>query len=118
MHLLIAVVKERLFFFFLIDEGVAGSEPNTVSLRREIAVLDENDNFPVYHGRPYATRIPESAMIGGLLLDEGTIMVTDRDGGVNADVDVKCIPASFDDDTCSVFDIETEKVWPSVEELI
>ncbi|KAK0090985.1 hypothetical protein PV326_003908 [Microctonus aethiopoides] len=92
------------------DEGVAGSEPNTVSLRREIAVLDENDNPPVYHGRPYATRIAESANIGGLLLPEGTITVTDRDGGVNADVDVKCVPASIDDDTCSVFDVTTEKV--------
>ncbi|KAF7997629.1 hypothetical protein HCN44_006200 [Aphidius gifuensis] len=92
------------------DEGVAGSEPNTVSLRREIAVLDENDNPPVYQGRPYATRIPESAKIGGLLLDEGTIIVSDLDGGVNADVDVKCIPTSFDDDTCAVFDIVTEKI--------
>lgn len=79
-------------------------------MRREIAVLDENDNPPVYHGRPYATRIAESANIGGLLLPEGTITVTDRDGGVNADVDVKCVPASIDDDTCSVFDVTTEKV--------
>lgn len=92
------------------DEGIAGSEPNTVSLRREIAVLDENDNPPVYHGRPYATRVPESAKIGGLLLPEGTIIVTDFDGGVNADVDVKCVPASQDDDTCSTFDVSTEQV--------
>lgn len=79
-------------------------------MRREIAVLDENDNSPVYQGRPYATRITESAKIGGLLLDEGTIIVSDLDGGVNADVDVKCIPTSFDDDTCAVFGIVTEKV--------
>lgn len=81
-----------------------------MSLRREIAVLDENDNPPVYHGRPYATRILESAKIGSLLLTEGTVTVTDRDGGVNADVDVKCVPVSADDDTCSVFDVTTEKV--------
>lgn len=73
-------------------------------------MLDENDNPPVYHGRPYATRIAESASIGGLLLPEGTVTVTDRDGGVNADVDVKCVPASIDDDTCRVFDVTTEKI--------
>lgn len=92
------------------DEGVAGSEPNTVSLRREIAVLDENDNPPVYHGRPYAARVPESAHVGGLLLPSGTITITDRDGGVNADVHVQCVAASRDDDVCEVFDVATEKV--------
>ncbi|XP_012288169.1 cadherin-87A [Orussus abietinus] len=92
------------------DEGVAGSEPNTVSLRREIAVLDENDNPPVYHGRPYAARVPESVRVGGLLLPPGTITVTDRDGGVNADVHVQCVAASRDDDVCDVFDVTTEKL--------
>lgn len=95
----------------IVDEGIAGSEPNTVSLRREIAVLDENDNAPVYHGRPYAARVPESAKVGGLLLPPGTITVTDRDGGVNADVHVSCIPASRDDDVCEVFSVVSEKVY-------
>ncbi|KAG7208603.1 hypothetical protein KM043_014812 [Ampulex compressa] len=92
------------------DEGIAGSEPNTVSLRREIAVLDENDNAPVYHGRPYAARVPESAHVGGLLLPSGTITITDEDGGVNADVHVECVPASRDDDVCDVFEVSTEKL--------
>ncbi|XP_076753802.1 cadherin 74A [Xylocopa sonorina] len=92
------------------DEGIAGSEPNTVSLRREIAVLDENDNPPVYHGRPYAARVPESAQVGGLLVPPGTITITDRDGGVNADVHVECVPASRDDDVCEVFEVSTEKL--------
>ncbi|XP_016921882.1 cadherin-23 isoform X3 [Apis cerana] len=92
------------------DEGIAGSEPNTVSLRREIAVLDENDNPPVYHGRPYAARVPESAHVGGLLVPPGTITITDRDGGVNADVHVECVSASRDDDVCDVFNVSTEKL--------
>lgn len=94
----------------LLDEGIAGSEPNTVSLRREIAVLDENDNPPVYHGRPYAARVPESAHVGGLLVPPGTITITDRDGGVNADVHVECVSASRDDDVCDVFNVSAEKV--------
>ncbi|XP_076643103.1 cadherin 74A [Halictus rubicundus] len=92
------------------DEGIAGSEPNTVSLRREIAVLDENDNPPVYHGRPYAARVPESAHVGGLLVPPGTITITDLDGGVNADVHVECVSASRDDDVCNVFNVSTEKL--------
>lgn len=92
------------------DEGIAGSEPNTVSLRREIAVLDENDNPPVYHNRPYAARVSENAQVGSLLPPSGTIIITDRDGGVNADVHVQCVSASRDDDVCEVFDISTEKV--------
>lgn len=92
------------------DESVAGSEPNTVSLRREIAVLDENDNPPIYHGRPYAARVSESAPVGGLLLPPGTITVTDRDGGVNADVHVECVATSLDDDVCEVFNVATEKL--------
>lgn len=91
------------------DEGIAGSEPNTVSLRREIAVLDENDNPPVYHGRPYAARVPESANVGPIVTP-GTITITDRDGGVNADVQVQCVPASRDDDVCEVFNVSTEKL--------
>lgn len=94
----------------LLDEGIAGSEPNTVSLRREIAVLDENDNPPVYHGRPYAARVPESAHVGGLLVPPGTITITDRDGGVNADIHVQCVSTSRDDDVCEVFNVSTEKV--------
>lgn len=102
--------KSKSGLFSFLDEGIGGSEPNTVSLRREIAVLDENDNAPVYHGRPYAARVPESARVGGLLLAPGTILVTDRDGGVNADVDVSCVPATRDDDACRVFDVTTQKV--------
>ncbi|XP_014206917.1 cadherin-23 [Copidosoma floridanum] len=92
------------------DEGIAGSEPNTMSLRREIAVLDENDNPPVYLGRPYAARVPESARVGGPLLAARTIVVTDRDGGVNADVTVTCVPATRDDDACRVFAVSATKL--------
>lgn len=101
-------------FLLFLDEGIAGSEPNTVSLRREIAVLDENDNPPVYHGRPYAARVPESADLGSSLLPAGTIIITDRDGGVNADVHVQCVSASRDDDVCEIFDVSTEKVINSL----
>lgn len=73
-------------------------------------MLDENDNPPVYDGRPYAARVPESAHVGGLLVPPGTITITDRDGGVNADIHVQCVSTSRDDDVCEVFNVSTEKV--------
>ena len=93
-----------------IDESIGGSEPNTVSLRRDIAILDENDNRPVFHDRPYAATIPESAKIGDYLLPSGRIVVTDQDGGVNADIKIECLPDGPRDDACNVFNISAVKV--------
>ncbi|RZF39789.1 hypothetical protein LSTR_LSTR017005, partial [Laodelphax striatellus] len=83
------------------DESLGGSEPNTVSLRREIRVLDVNDNPPVFQGRPYVMSVAENARIGSLLYTN--ISVTDRDSGVNAELDIKCL-------NCDEFDIETIKI--------
>lgn len=46
-----------------LDESVGGVEPNTVSLRRVIPVLDVNDNPPQFIGRPYAFAVPESTKV-------------------------------------------------------
>lgn len=46
-----------------LDDSVGDAEPNTVSLRRVIPVLDVNDNPPQFHGRPYAFSVPESAKV-------------------------------------------------------
>jgi len=98
--------------FSLSDEGLSGADPNTVSLRREIPVLDVNDNAPVFHGRPYAFNVSESTRVGARLFSG--IVVSDADGGVNAEVTVTCDSAASlneqSDDACNHFAIETEKV--------
>lgn len=95
------------------DEGIAGSEPNTVSLRREISILDENDNIPEFHNRPYSANISESTPIGSNLVVSRDIIVTDNDGGVNSDVNISCFiepNMMYIDDVCETFNVWTEKV--------
>lgn len=89
------------------------AEPNTVSLRREITVLDENDNSPEFHNRPYSANVSEASGIGINIAVSNDIIVTDKDGGINGDVIVSCfVEASMIhiDDVCETFNIWTEKV--------
>lgn len=97
--------------FLSIDDGVLGTEPNTVSLRREIPIRDYNDNPPVFVGRPYTTSLSESTALHTLIEIHPQIIVTDRDEGQNADINLTC----FDDDdkdadVCETFDVTTEKL--------
>lgn len=87
-----------------LDESVGGVEPNTVSLRREIPVLDVNDNPPVFSGRPYAFAVTESTKVGSVLYSN--ISVSDKDGGLNAELTITCIAS----EACKTFSITTEKV--------
>lgn len=76
------------------DEGIYGTEPNTVSQRREIPVRDYNDNLPTFYGRPYTASVSESLPVGGELAVVPPIIVVDRDEGVNAEVTLKCVQVS------------------------
>lgn len=89
-----------------------GTEPNTVSLRREIPIRDFNDNPPVFIGRPYSTSVSESTKPGSLIDIKPNIIATDKDEGVNAEVSFSCFKdkSQDHDDICDVFDISTEKV--------
>lgn len=90
------------------DEGVDGSEPNTVSLRRDVSVLDVNDNAPVFSGRPYSLSVSEAAKVGARLYDK--VLVGDADGGLNADISLSCVPSGPEDNACKYFKVEAEKV--------
>jgi hypothetical protein len=94
--------------FYFPDEGIAGSEPNTVSLRREIPILDVNDNAPEFHYRPYSFTVAETAPVGTTVFSN--ITVTDRDGGVNADIILSCSADKDNEDVCSNFGVFAEKV--------
>ena len=76
----------------LTDEGIYGTEPNTISLRRVIPVRDYNDNPPAFLGRPYAVSISEASPLGTELeVMPNGIHIIDRDQGVNAEIQVKCV---------------------------
>lgn len=76
------------------DEGIYGTEPNTVSLRREIPVRDFNDNHPTFIGRPYTSSISEATAVGAEITIKPHIIVVDRDDGINAEVTIKCVNVS------------------------
>lgn len=92
------------------DDGVLGTEPNTVSLRREVPIRDYNDNPPVFVGRPYTTSISESTSLQSIIEIHPQIIVTDRDEGQNADIILSCFDDDEkDSDVCETFDVRTEK---------
>jgi hypothetical protein len=92
-----------LGLFLFPDESVGGAEPNTVSLRREIPVLDVNDNVPQFLGRPYSSVLLESTKPGTIVYSN--ITVTDADGGYNAEIVISCVSGG-----CDTFSVSTEKV--------
>lgn len=77
------------------DEGIYGTEPNTISLRRVIPVRDYNDNPPIFMNRPYLVSVSEALPVGSLLEVKPPIIVVDRDDGINAEVLIKCVEVSF-----------------------
>ncbi|PZC83942.1 hypothetical protein B5X24_HaOG206691 [Helicoverpa armigera] len=97
------------------DEGIADTEPNTVSLRRVIPVKDVNDNPPVFHNRPYIVNISEATPIGTEIEVNPKITVTDKDEGENARIRVICSTKEKGSDTegCATFRIQTDMITPN-----
>jgi hypothetical protein len=94
-----------IFTHIFPDDAPVGSEPNTVSLRREIPVIDRNDNPPKFEGRPYLFSVVETARVGSVVY-EG-VVITDADSGVNGELGVSCDPVrSTPNDACDTFDIK------------
>ncbi|KAK7083295.1 hypothetical protein SK128_010006 [Halocaridina rubra] len=89
------------------DERVYGDEPNTVPLRREIPILDVNDNLPVFHGTPYRLTVLESASPGATLFSK--MRITDADGGSNAEVTLQCVKTETPQ-ACAKFEIREARV--------
>lgn len=89
------------------DEKMGGPEPNTVSLRREVKVLDKNDNGPVFLGRPYAVTVPETTLVGATIFTG--INVSDADDGANAAIRISCdhlrSPLA-----CDMFSVDGEEI--------
>lgn len=88
---------------------MGNSEPNTISIRREIPIRDYNDNTPQFHGRPYRATISESAKVGTEVTINPPIIVTDLDEGLNAECTVYC---SSPGHVCDNFKIDTIQINP------
>ncbi|XP_063531882.1 cadherin-23 [Cydia strobilella] len=97
------------------DEGIANTDPNTVSLRRVIPVKDVNDNPPVFHNRPYILNISEATPVGSEVELNPKIIVTDRDEGRNAEIKVTCSTKErgSDAEACATFRVVTDMISPN-----
>ncbi|XP_055941511.1 cadherin-23-like [Argiope bruennichi] len=71
------------------DESVAGLQPNTISIRREILILDQNDNPPKFQNAPYIISVDETTTPGTTIYKD--IIVTDADIGANAEMKLSCL---------------------------
>ncbi|XP_053602394.1 cadherin-87A [Plodia interpunctella] len=94
------------------DEGIAGTEPNTVSLRRVVPVRDVNDNPPRFLNRPYVLTVSEATPVGTEIQVNPKIIVTDQDEGVNAKIQVICSTREkgSDMEACNTFRVITETI--------
>lgn len=91
----------------LTDEKIHGRKANTVSLQREINVLDYNDNAPVFENGPYSFYVNEDTVVGATIYSG--ILVTDADLGMNADVQVSC-QKHVTPKACTIFELNQVKL--------
>ncbi|KAM9266054.1 protocadherin gamma-A10-like isoform 5-T5 [Cariama cristata] len=79
-----ALDREEAAFHELVLRASDGGEPaRTGTARIRVAVLDANDNTPVFSQAEYTVRVPEDVPMGSTLV---TVTATDADEGPNGDV--------------------------------
>ncbi|KAM6322680.1 protocadherin gamma-A12-like [Podargus strigoides] len=79
-----ALDREEAAFHELVLRASDGGEPaRTGTARIRVAVLDANDNAPVFSQAEYTVRVPEDVAVGTVLV---ILTATDIDEGVNGDV--------------------------------
>ncbi|KAK2524875.1 hypothetical protein Q9233_009194 [Columba guinea] len=76
-----ALDREEAAFHELVLRASDGGEPaRTGTARIRVAVLDANDNAPVFSQTEYTVRVPEDVPVGSTLV---TVIATDADEGLN-----------------------------------
>ncbi|XP_051486787.1 protocadherin gamma-A7-like isoform X9 [Apus apus] len=79
-----ALDREEAAFHELVLRASDGGEPaRTGTARIRVAVLDANDNAPVFSAAEYTVRVAEDVPVGSTLL---TLTATDADDGTNGHV--------------------------------
>ncbi|KAM6356952.1 LOW QUALITY PROTEIN: uncharacterized protein FN964_006020 [Alca torda] len=79
-----ALDREEAAFHELVLRASDGGEPSrTGTARIRVAVLDANDNAPVFSQAEYTVRVAEDVPVGSHLL---TVNATDADDGTNSEI--------------------------------
>ncbi|KAM6055242.1 protocadherin gamma-A7-like isoform 5-T5 [Theristicus caerulescens] len=99
-----ALDREEASFHELVLRASDGGEPaRTGTARIRVAVLDANDNAPVFGQAEYAVRVPEDVPVGSVLV---TLTATDADEGMNGHV--KYSFHKITDRSSELFHLDTE----------
>lgn len=78
-----------IYVLMCVDEPINGGEANTISLRREIPIIDVNDNYPTFSNAQYSFSIKETARVGSIVYEK--ITIEDGDFGLNSLVNLFCV---------------------------
>ncbi|KAM6196396.1 protocadherin gamma-A10-like isoform 2-T2 [Sarcoramphus papa] len=99
-----ALDREEAAFHELVLRASDGGEPaRTGTARIRVAVLDANDNAPMFSQAEYTVRVPEDVPVGSVLV---TVTAADADEGLNGHVKYSLKKVS--DMASQVFQLESE----------
>ncbi|XP_062485305.1 protocadherin gamma-A10-like [Pezoporus occidentalis] len=99
-----ALDREEAAFHELVLRASDGGEPaRTGTARIRVAVLDANDNAPVFSQEEYTVRVPEDMPVGSLLV---IVTASDADEGLNGHV--KYIFHKISDRASELFHLDSE----------
>ncbi|XP_063205476.1 protocadherin gamma-A10-like [Chroicocephalus ridibundus] len=100
-----ALDREEAAFHELVLRASDGGEPSrTGTARIRVAVLDANDNAPVFSQAEYTVRVAEDVPVGSALL---TVTAIDADEGMNGDV--KYSFHKISDRASNLFSLDSER---------
>ncbi|XP_071615225.1 protocadherin gamma-A10-like [Heliangelus exortis] len=103
-----ALDREEAAFHELVLRASDGGEPaRTGTARIRVAVLDANDNAPVFSAAEYTVRVAEDVPVGSVLV---TLTATDADEGVNGHVKYSWKKAADMDSEVFHLDSETGEI--------
>ncbi|NWQ83017.1 PCDGC protein, partial [Columbina picui] len=99
-----ALDREEAAFHELVLRASDGGEPaRTGTARIRVAVVDANDNAPMFNQAEYTVRVPEDVPVGTTLV---TVTATDPDEGLHGHVKYSLKKAT--DLTSEIFQLDTE----------
>lgn len=81
-----------------------GLEANTISIRREIPIIDVNDNPPLFGNSQYSLTVSEATKVGTIVSDN--ITISDRDSSLNSKVNLFCVQSP----ACQIFSVSLQIV--------
>lgn len=81
---------------------------NLIPFRREILVLDKNDNAPQFLSAPYRFTLNETVPVGEVVFT--SIAITDADKNENARITLECEEAESRDGVCETFEVEAREL--------